>query len=60
MTRLEWLHQRKRELEKEIRAAEKKKNRIELSIVRELNKLNASPDVERQRRVAVRERAINL
>jgi len=47
-------------LEKEIRAAEKKKNRIELSIVRELNKLNASPDVERQRRVAVRERAINL
>jgi hypothetical protein len=32
---------------------------MELSIVRELNKLNASPDVERERRSAVRERAIN-
>jgi hypothetical protein len=59
MTRLEWLQQQKRELGKEARRLEKKKNRIELSIVRELNKLNASPDVERERRSAVRERAIN-
>jgi hypothetical protein len=60
MTRLEWLQQQKRELGKEARRLEKKKNRIELSIVRELNKLNASPEAERERRARIMERAIYL
>jgi hypothetical protein len=60
MTRLECLNTRKRKLKTEARIVEKKLQEVELSIVRELNKLNASPDVERERRARVIARAINL